>query len=821
MKKRFHPASRTVLLLVVAVIGWVMPGLVSPAQAQRFPFLIQPISIENLRELALELELSREQQAQMMQLYNRYQLEYEQLQERDVSDLVDDGLAMGQSMGSWWGGEVNIPPRKDVEGIVKTALEIYDRFNRIDQEYFDSINTLVIEQQLPALERARRHRKLYNYRMPHFLMASRMNEGIRFNLIDWVDRTELSPDELLAVRTVTDSFENRMLYLVVQFQSDLEQALVDVLDLIDELGLRDMDMQQMMSLMGQGLEDRLKTFFNEKSEAIQKTVEKMSRLNLQTATQLREIIGDDRWSEMTLDYADDSYSAGSAKRADRRFERAMKLETVTEDQVALLKAARQDYRVRWLGVFSQMADAMEDVRAYRTADQWEDEESHPKAERAIKMEERVDDVVQSGETSLAGILTDEQMKLMDGDKQDSGRRSRWSRSRSRGSGEGSQSSGGRTYSLPMAAMQPASVDQFSAWLGLEDVDANLLESLYDQYTASYEALSAEYDRRLTEGYSGIESGRNWRERRKVRRELQGELLPRLKEAEDAFFADMALVLPADTRPDLLDQIRISHDRARRRQKIWNGNWSLRGSTEGTIDIGEIVMAIDPASFDDEGREFMIDVLVEYNAVSMEDIDDLEKQYDRVRGLEEQLWGNGRDDLDEDLRSRLYSRWETGRSTMSGIAAKMSETNRSTYEAIIRTLPQDRVMVLQDMYERKAYPDVFKDSSVADEQIESTLALEDLTADQRERISDLALDYRSEYRDLTMAILDDAKNRQNVQRSWPPSSESMKRSMKMEQVRYRRRQLNDQTRIMLELILTDQQIALVPGLGQPIPDEQGS
>ncbi|HBZ97525.1 MAG TPA: hypothetical protein DEO57_06740, partial [Phycisphaerales bacterium] len=112
MKKRFHPASRTVLLLVVAVIGWVMPGLVSPAQAQRFPFLIQPISIENLRELALELELSREQQAQMMQLYNRYQLEYEQLQERDVSNLMDDGLAMGQSMGSWWGGEVNIPARK-------------------------------------------------------------------------------------------------------------------------------------------------------------------------------------------------------------------------------------------------------------------------------------------------------------------------------------------------------------------------------------------------------------------------------------------------------------------------------------------------------------------------------------------------------------------------------------------------------------------------------------------------------------------------------------------------------------------------------------
>ena len=264
MTTRFQPGARIILLLLATLVGWMAPGLVSTAQAQRFPFLIQPISIENLRDLAVELELSREQQVQMMQLYNRYQLEYEQLQERDVSDLMDDGLALGQSMGSpWRGGEVTIPPRKDIESIVKMALELYDRFNRIDQEYFDSINTLVIEQQLPALERARRQRKLSNYLMPHFLMASQMNRGISFNLLDWVDRADLTPDELQAARAITDSFESRLLYLIVQFQGDLEQAVTEVLDLVDELGLRDMDMQQMMTLMGQGLEERLKNFFNE------------------------------------------------------------------------------------------------------------------------------------------------------------------------------------------------------------------------------------------------------------------------------------------------------------------------------------------------------------------------------------------------------------------------------------------------------------------------------------------------------------------------------------------------------------------------------
>ncbi|MDG1899664.1 MAG: hypothetical protein P8I74_07340, partial [Phycisphaerales bacterium] len=208
-------------VLLAVLTSLLVPGFVSEAQAQRFPFLIQPVSIEDLGDLAKELELSREQQAQMMQLYDRYQAEYEQLQERDVSDLMDQGLAMGQSMGSWMGGEINIPARKDIEELLDLALEIYDKFNRIDKEYFDSINTLVIEEQLPALERARRRRKLSNYIMPHFMLAGRFNEGIGFNLLDWIDRTDLSPEQVAMVRQVTDSMESRMLYLVLQFQDDL------------------------------------------------------------------------------------------------------------------------------------------------------------------------------------------------------------------------------------------------------------------------------------------------------------------------------------------------------------------------------------------------------------------------------------------------------------------------------------------------------------------------------------------------------------------------------------------------------------------------
>lgn len=812
-------------VLLAILTALLAPGFVSEAQAQRFPFLIQPVSIEDLGDLAKELELSREQQAQMMQLYDRYQAEYEQLQERDVSDLMDQGLAMGQSMGSWMGGEVNIPPRKDIEELLDLALEIYDKFNRIDKEYFDSINTLVIEEQLPALERARRRRKLSNYIMPHFMLAGRINEGIGFNLIDWIDRQDLSPEQVAMVRQVTDSMESRMLYLVLQFQDDLFKMIEQVLDLVDELGLREKDMQQMMQMwQEEDLQQRIMNFYDEESKPLQKTIEKMARLNQQTAMQIREVIGDEKWVALAYAFSESAYNeaAGGVQRGDARFDRAMKLDDVTDEQVLMLESAQSDYRGRWIVLFPLIADAFQDQRAYRTASQMEGDTVTPQDERVERMGERAKDLVASGDTSLRGILTTEQMELLDGQNKKDRSRSTWSRRRSRSNTPDPVT--GRTYSLPIAPMEPASVEQFSAWLGLQDVDESVLESLYDQYSANYESLSSDYDSRLTEGYAALdEEGANWRERRKVRRALQEEMLPKLKQAEDDFFTDMAMVLPPETRPDLLDQIRVSHDRARRRQKIWNGNWSLRGSTEGTIDIGEIVLAIDPETLDQETREFMVGVMIEYNTASMEDIDAIEKSYDRVKGLETQLWGEGRDSLDEDLRQRLYERWEAGRSKMSEVAASMAETNRQTYEGIVRKMPEDRVMIIQDMYERKAYPDVFSDEYLADEQIQATLELEGLTADQRERINDLALDYRSDYRNLTTQILEGAKGRQKVQRSWPPSSDSMKSYMKMEQLRYRRRQLSDQIRLLIELELTDQQVAMVPGLGeeQPKSEEQGS
>ena len=826
MRPEIHHSSHRPCSWLIVLLGLFLPFLgLQEAQAQRggFPFLVQPLSIESLRDMTDSLELSRQQQAAIMPLYEAYMSQFEQLQDREIADLIDQGITMGQKVWSFGGGQITVPPRKELEDLVELALEIYVKINRIDASFFDGVKlTLKIEDQLPMLERYQRQRTLKNYIMPHFMLVGRVNEGMRFNLIEWMQRQDLTPEEMQGAQLITDEFEMQLLRLVRTLEDDLETIVEAVLDLVDSMGLRDMSMQQMMAMAGNSdLENQMKTFFNEETKKIQKTCEKMSRLNLQTAQRLREVLPGDTWAMLSMAYADDSYgsAADGVQRAHARFGRAMKLEGVGEEQAAALESARNDYRVAWVGLFPRVAGAVEDQRAYRTADQFEGDVPGEYDEKVDQASEKVERLVEGAQSSLANILTAEQLALMDGTDK-TPQRGRWGRSgRSRMAEATPDPVTGRTYDFPVSAMEPVSIDQFSSWLKLEAVDQVVLESLYDEYTTSYENIANEYDSRLISGYEGVEEGGGWRERRRMSRDTRNELMPQLKSAEDAFFEDMQMVLPPDTMPDLLNQIRVSHDRSRRREKIWMSNWSLRGQTEAAIDLGEIILAIDPVTLDEETREDLLKVMIGYNATCASDIEGLETAYESVQSLEGRLWSDESSEMDDDVRALLRERWQKGRSKMTEIAARMGELNRSVYEGILARMPGEQIMPIRDLYEQKAFPDVFEDSSTANEQIDSVMSMGSLTNQQRMDIGDLTLEYRGDYRTLTDRMLGQVRARQQREQSWPPDADAMKSYMKLETLRFQREQLNDRIRIMMEMVLTDQQIAEVPGLGRPVGANQ--
>jgi hypothetical protein len=95
-----------------------------------------------------------------------------------------------------------------------------------------------------------------------------------------------------------------------------------------------------------------------------------------------------------------------------------------------------------------------------------------------------------------------------------------------------------------------------------------------------------------------------------------------------------------------------------------------------------------------------------------------------------------------------------------------------------------------------------------------MSMGSLTNQQRMDIGDLTLEYRGDYRTLTDRMLGQVRARQKREQSWPPDADAMKSYMKLETLRFQREQLNDRIRIMMEMVLTDRQIAEVPGLGRP-------
>lgn len=178
-------------------------------------------------------------------------------------------------------------------------------------------------------------------------------------------------------------------------------------------------------------------------------------------------------------------------------------------------------------------------------------------------------------------------------------------------------------------------------------------------------------------------------------------------------------------------------------------------------------------------------------------------------------------MSDELREMLRNRWQESRSKMTEIASRMGELNRSVYEGVVSRLPDTEVQAMRNLYERKAYPDVFEDDEPADEQIAAVMVIEDLSEQQRMGVNDIAFEYRSDYRNLTDQMLDQVRTRQKNEQSWPPNADAMRSYMKMETLRYQRMQLNDWARIMMELLLTDQQIAMIPGLGRTMVEvEEG-
>ena len=98
-----------VLALIVSIAVLAMP---SRTLAQRFPFFVQPISVKDLKPMADELKLSPDQSEAMIGFHETYGKDFTRLQEGELDELIDQGMAVAKDM-NWMARQMNIPPQGD------------------------------------------------------------------------------------------------------------------------------------------------------------------------------------------------------------------------------------------------------------------------------------------------------------------------------------------------------------------------------------------------------------------------------------------------------------------------------------------------------------------------------------------------------------------------------------------------------------------------------------------------------------------------------------------------------------------------------------
>lgn len=92
------------MLRLRCVLG-TLAGLLtftSPAMSEEYPFFVQPMTVQDVRVIADELDLSREQSLALLGQYADYNLAFGELQEKDVQKVMDHAMDLVMQFQWWW-----------------------------------------------------------------------------------------------------------------------------------------------------------------------------------------------------------------------------------------------------------------------------------------------------------------------------------------------------------------------------------------------------------------------------------------------------------------------------------------------------------------------------------------------------------------------------------------------------------------------------------------------------------------------------------------------------------------------------------------------
>ncbi|MDY7110045.1 MAG: hypothetical protein SYC29_15545 [Planctomycetota bacterium] len=804
-----RPAARPAILRLVALLVVVM--LAPAARAQLLPLVPDPITTPELMRCADALELSDQQRLQLLSLHDDYKQRYQRFEDRDIRKLQDALLDIAMRFTR---GMFSIPEREQLEDLLEQFRRVHARSQTIDGTLFDAIAPMLSEPQMPALERARITRALATYQAVVFELVHELNGGAGVNLSESVLTLDCTPEEVAQLDLILPGYERSMLRKARTIYRVLDEATTVILDKVDELGLRGMTPEQMFeTFQDEQVQQSLMTTFDEASRPLQAAAFELSQLNLETFRRLLPVLSEPHAAKLRDRYYRRAYSGvyrGPGAWRDR-YRKALDLDELTDGRRKAIEAQRDDFVRRDDQLADTLVRTVETSREYRTFSQFAGMQPEPNEERIGDLRDQRAALGENAESALNGLLGPELTAALDDEP--AAKRDR------RGGGAPPPASGaakqggapetaetadqetGRTQprrlESPLLAppMTREDIELLAEHLDWTEDERSVLSSLYHDYLD-------EYDRhRTTRPEAEVtENG----EEHDVDEETVWNVFEALGGVDDALFENATILAEGEAQKRLVRRHRDMRRRAVLIRAARETRWIFADNEEGFVDL---VTLIERDGMPETARAALQTIEDGYEAQVTPII--------RSR-LEAARTAHRRMEMAREVRRRggpaarrladgMTDKWREAHSEARQCHSRIADINRGTLAQVLAKLPDDAAWTLRYAYSRAAYPDIFDDESSAEPALTATYGLDDLTPQQRRRVSELASEFRREYFQLSRQMVELRRGRdvETMSREGP-RRQDLERELKLARLSYDRDELSARTRTRLRLLLTDEQ-----------------
>ncbi|MBL6997447.1 MAG: hypothetical protein ISR75_03295 [Phycisphaerales bacterium] len=831
-------------------------------QAQSIPLITDPIKVREVELMSNKLDMTNPQREAILEVYDRYLDDFARTRAGEIKDFED---AIAESAETFAFMRLSIPERALIEELVRKAQRAMKAIHRSDNLFFEEVSGMLTENQRKILGRVRIARELEAYDDFATKLLGELNRGTRAQMRKMCNR--LDAETNVEMEGALDLYDQRYLNEVKEGFDAVIETVRLALDQIDELGVRGLSQQElMMRFMADetAIED-LKRRGDILLKPLVEQAYEISQLNWKTWKKIDAILDEGDSRKLQSMYFSKSFSDAvrGVGKITGYLDRALMLKELSEGQRVDLEALQSSFNSKWAKITKNHAEVLEKSRKIQTIAIMSGEVTTEFDEKLSKLNSERREYVATTESRIDGILGKQlTAKLKKSDKTSNP----WELGSYSGHAIGNEHDGsvqiGVSVGTPVSqeeldameetesvqvivdgdeeetegevlqsltmidgstilfggatipkSIAPSFPHRASSILGLDANGTMIIDAVYEDYREKYNLVykTISVESKKINDDQGLSQGVRMR---KIR-DASITAAQAVADLDLVFFDDLAVI--TDLQREDLNLKMLENHRQRQRSSAPEDPFGWRGGEGDTIDlVGLYVMS----NVSDELHEGLSENSVKAIRKAMQGYHEqvatvheafLQAMYD-MSHLRDATWLMDESNQNGRGAESIQDLWRETFTAVRDSKRALMLVNQTVMDSLLEEVPEGDFWKVRMEFVKKAYPDVFKKGADVTTMLTAANAISTLDAPQKSKLETLESMYRYEYWELCESMIESHKaDASSDGGEGFMNKEDMHRQLRLETLRFERRELNDRIRMRLRMVLHENQIKEVPGL----------